>query len=38
MRKALNNFDFEKDDDNYGIKVYCEAALLTIAFFSSLSN
>ncbi|KAJ7835251.1 hypothetical protein B0H14DRAFT_3461473 [Mycena olivaceomarginata] len=27
MRKALNNFDLEKDDDNYGIKVYCEAAL-----------
>jgi hypothetical protein len=25
MREALNNFDFEKEDNNYGIKVYCEA-------------
>ncbi|KAJ7796808.1 hypothetical protein B0H14DRAFT_2390304, partial [Mycena olivaceomarginata] len=33
MREALNNFDFEKEDDNYGIKVYCEAVLLATAFF-----
>ncbi|KAF8160200.1 hypothetical protein K438DRAFT_1619522, partial [Mycena galopus ATCC 62051] len=38
VRETLNNFDFKKEDDNYGIKVYCEAVLLATAYFSSPSN
>jgi hypothetical protein len=35
---SLNNFDLEKEDDNYGIKIYCEAVPLANAFFSGPSN